>query len=58
MKKVLVVLVMFCVVLVTSCTDNTEENLVKQEKFQLIDKDKSKNPNGGGQGSEDDNTED
>ncbi len=32
MKKVLVVLVMFCVVLVTSCTDNTEENLVKKNE--------------------------
>ncbi|WP_157821949.1 hypothetical protein [Tenacibaculum sp. Bg11-29] len=57
MKKVLVILVMFSVVILTSCTDNSEENLIEKESLQLIDKDKSKNPNGGGQGGDDDNGE-
>ncbi|WBX78321.1 hypothetical protein PG911_08685 [Tenacibaculum ovolyticum] len=57
MKKVLIILGMFSVIILTSCTDNTEENLVEKEKLQLIDKDKSKNPVGGGQGGNDDNEE-
>ncbi|WP_155995223.1 hypothetical protein [Tenacibaculum ovolyticum] len=45
MKKVLVVLAMFSLVVLTSCTDNTEENLVEKERRnELIDKDKVETP--------------
>ncbi len=36
MKKVLVVLVMFCAMVLTSCTDNSEENLAKENETQKL----------------------
>ncbi|WP_157821998.1 hypothetical protein [Tenacibaculum sp. Bg11-29] len=45
MKKVFIVLVMFSVVFLSSCTDNTEEILVEKERRnELIDKDKVETP--------------
>lgn len=52
MKKLVLLLGMFIMVSLTSCTDNTEENLINktEKRNELIDKDKVETPTTKGKG--------
>lgn len=61
MKKLVLALVVFVGLIFVGCTDNSLEDLEKNNEIrknaQLIDKDHTTNPGGSGQGQDDDNGE-
>ena len=59
MKKLCSLIVfVFIVASFTSCTELNDEDNYTTQDFQAIDKKDSSNPNGSGQGGDDDNGED